>query len=420
MAEINYGELLTGQIKALGEQISTDKAERATADEKRKKEIDEMLAAHTAQLAELKKHQEAKERAALPGLEYGAKGEADKPTWTRLLQIVAEPSRLKQKEYGAEREMIEQVQKVAINAGTGASGGFLVPTTMRQGIIPELRERSIARMLGATVLSGLTPGAHQWAKSKGGITAVHLNTEGEESGTESVPTFDLITTQPRTSAIFVPMTRGMMTQSAEAIEPWVRGEVAKLLALFQDKQFFVGTGAQGAPRGIFNHPSVGTFVFTEGSLSGVWGSLVDAVLDVRNAQATDLDGLGWACAPAARFWLAKIVDLNGRPLFDSLMNGDASKTGIPRNVMSYPLYDSAQIANSNAATENFMFGPWSQGVIAEWSTLELVLNTESDTNFLKARGTIRGIFDYDVAFFQPAAFTKADAFAANGAVPTTL
>lgn len=420
MPEINGSELILAELKKLDEKWVAEKAERLTADEARKKEIDAKLAAIETRQGELAAAQKKSAQFALPGMEYGAKGEADKPTWTRLLQLVAEPERRKNtKVYGPELEMIAEVQKTAINAGTGASGGFLVPTTMRAGIVPELRERSIARQLGATVISNLSPGSHQWARSKGGITAVHINTEGEESISESVPTFDQITTQPRTAACIIPMTRGMMTQSAEAIESWVRGEIAKIIALFEDKQFFVGLGGS-APRGIFNHPSVDTFAFTETTIKEVWGSLIDAVLDVRNAQATDLDGLGWATEPAARFWLARILDLQGRPLFDSLMNSDLSKTGIPRQVMSYPLFDSAQLDSGDAANRNFMFGPWSSGTLAEWSPLELALNTESDTNFLKARGSIRGLFDYDAAFFQPQAFTKATGFNSGAAVPTTL
>ncbi len=419
MPEINYGEMLAAEIKSLGDKISTDKAERATADEKRKTEIDASLAKLTSELGEVKAQLATHERHAITGIEYGAKGEKDKVTWTRLLQAVAEPQRLNHKDYGPEKEAIDYARKTAINAGTGASGGFLVPTTLMAGIVPELREKSVARKLGATVLTGLTPGAHQFAKSRGGITAVHINTEEEQSGTESVPTFDQITLSPRTAAAFVPMTRGMMNQSAEALEPWVRGEISKQIALLQDKQFFVGTGTAGAPRGVLNHPSIGTFTFAEGSISAVWGSLIEAVEDVRNAFALDLEGLGWVCEPAARFFLARILDLNGRPLFDSLMNGSASSTGVLKQIMGYPLEDTAQITASDSANRVFAFGPWSSGLIGEWGTLELVLNTESDTNFLKARGTVRGLFDYDTGVLQAAAFTKATGFN-SGTVPTTL
>jgi HK97 family phage major capsid protein len=418
MPEIQFTELAEQMKSALKDEFATFKSERATADEARKKEIDAALAANSARVETLEKQLAAANKASIPGLEYGAKGEADKPTWTRLLQIVAEPERIHRKEYGPEKEMIEHVRKTAINAGTGSGGGFLVPTSLRQGIIPELRGRSIARKLGATVITGLSPGAHQWAKNKGGITATHLNTEGEESGTESVPTFDLITTTPRTAAIFVPMTRGMMTQTAEAIEPWVRGEVAKIMALFEDKQFFVGAGGS-APRGIFNHPSVQTFTFTETSISAVWQSLVEAVEDVISANADELDGIAWAMEPLARLWLGRILDLQARPLFQELMNSSLAGDVAARRLAGYPVQESTQLVNT-AADRNVMLGPWSQGAIAEWSGLELILNTESDTNFMKARGTIRGLFDYDCAFFQPGAFTKASGFNSAAAVPTTL
>jgi HK97 family phage major capsid protein len=420
MPEINYGELIAGEIKSLADKIASDKAERATADESRKKEIDSTLAKLDNQLSEFKSQLAANQKHAITGIEYGAKGEKDKPTWTRLLQAVAEPQRLNHKDYGPEKEAIDYARKTAINAGTGASGGFLVPTSLMAGIVPELRERSVARQLGATVLSGLTPGAHQFAKSRGGITAVHINTEEEQSGTESVPTFDQITLSPRTAAAFVPMTRGMMNQSAEALEPWVRGEISKQIALLQDKQFFVGTGTAGAPRGVLNHPSVGTFDFVETSISSVWKSLVDAVEDVRNAFALDLDGLGWVCEPAARFWLARLTDTTGRPMFDALLNASASNSTVPKSILGYRIEDTAQVSASDSANRVMAFGPWSSGLIGEWGTLELVLNTESDTNFLKARGTVRGLFDYDAGVLQAAAFTKASGFNSAAAIPTAL
>lgn len=417
--EINYGELLSAQIKGIGDQIEKDKSERATADAARKKEIDEKLAAQAVEIAGLKKELEKAQRSVIPGLEYGSKGEADKPTWTRLLQLIVEPERIKRKEYGPEKEMIDTVQKTAINAGSGTGGGFLVPTNMRAGIIPELRGKSIARRLGATVLTGLTPGAHQWAKNRGGVSAVHLNTEGEESGTDAAPTFDAIVTTPRTAALFIPMTRGIMQQSAENVESWVRGEIADIIGKFEDKQFFVGTGAGGAPRGIFNHPSVQSFTFTETSISAVWASLVEAVEDVVTANADEMDGIGWAVEPLARLWLARILDLQARPLFQELLKAGLAE-GLPRTLLGYGLAESTQISSGDAANRNAMLGPWASGNIAEWGGLELALNTESDTNFMKGRASVRGLMDYDCVFFQPQAFTKASGFNSGAAVPTTL
>lgn len=419
MPEINFVEVLKADIKAVGDRIDAKIAERAVSEDAAKKAIDTEIAMLKTTVASLDARVKKSESFVIPGLEYGSKGEADKPTWTRLLQLVVEPGRMNQKEYGPEKEMIETVRKTAINAGSGASGGFLVPTNLRQGIIPELRGRSIARRLGATVLSGLTPGAHQWTKNRGGVSAVHLNTEGEESGVDQAPTFDAIVTTPRTAALFIPMTRGIMTQTAENVEGWVRGEIADIIGRFEDKQFFVGTGAGGAPRGIFNHPSVQTFSFVETGIAAVWQSLIEAVEDVVTANAEELDGIGWAVEPLARLWIARILDLQGRPLFQELLRAGFAE-GLPRTLLGYILAESTQISSGDAANRNAMLGPWSMGVLAEWGSLELALNTESDTNFMKGRASVRGLMDYDAAFFQPQAFTKASGFNSGATVPTAL
>lgn len=421
MPEINYGELIAGEVKSLADKIASDKAERATADESRKKEIDTTLAKLDGQLVELKAQLATHQKHAITGIEYGSKGEKDKPTWTRLMQLCMEPERRKNtKLYGPELEMIAEVQKTAINSGTGAQGGFLVPTNMMAGILPELRERSIARLAGATVLSGLAPGAHVFAKSKGGVTAQHLNTEGEQSGTDVVPTFDQVSIAPKTIACFVPMTRGMMTQSAEALEPWVRGEVAKQIALLQDQMAFLGTGVGGQPRGIFNHPSVLTLTPGATTDAGtVYAGLTAALLQIRNKNALGLSGLGWVCEPSVLYGLAKIVDTNKRPVFDSLLNGSFSGSNVPARLLGYPIFDSAQLATATPVTPGaarLAFGAWSSLVIGEWGSLELSLNDQSDTNFYKARGTVRGIMDYDIGSFYGDVVTTTAAFVANTGV----
>lgn len=419
MPEINYAEVLTGQLKTLTEQLSKDRAERATADEARKKEIDAALAATTAELAEIKKRIHVVDAGKIPGLEYGPKGEKGKLSWARTIQICAEPRRMDMPGYEIEKEAFEIMRHTAINAGTGAAGGFLVPTTMMDGIIPELRERSIARQLGATVMSGMSPGNYVLAKSKGGITAEHLNTEEEATGTESVATFDQITLTPRPIAAFVPLTRQMMTQSNESMESWVRREIAIQIALLQDKSFFVGTGALGAPRGIANHPSLQFETWTtNANASDTWNHLVQMILKSREKFALGLSGLGWAAAPKVLFALARLKDTTNRPLFQSLTEGSAATAGAPVSVMRYPVLDSAQLSTGNKDAERLLFGPFGDGVIGEWGTLELLMSEQTETNFRKGRATVRGIAEYDCNFFHGDAFVHAGSDAATPNVDT--
>lgn len=418
MPELDYGEILSGQIRELGENIAKEKAERATADAAKQKALDSTLAAQSVEIAELKKRLEKYEAAKIPGLEYGSKGEKDKLSWARVIQICAEPRRLMQPGYEVEREAYEIMQKTAINAATGAGGGFLVPTTMMEAIVPELRERSIARQLGATVISGLAPGAHQWAKSKGGITAEHLNTEEEASGTESVATFDTITLTPRPIAAFVPLTRQMMTQTSAGLEAWVRREIATQIALLQDKSFFVGTGTQGAPLGLANTTGVQSFasLWTYTNSGTLWGDLVQMVLLSREKFALGLSGLGWAMSPRVYYALAKLRDGQNRPVFQSLTDGTYAKSNVPPAVAGYPAFDSDQLKTGTNSAERIIFGPFGDGFIGEWGTLELAMSDQTETNFRKGRATVRGIAEYDAGFFHAPAFVQSVDFDTTNAL----
>ncbi len=420
--EITAKELGEQMKTLLTAEFSTLKAERATADESRKKEIDGSLASLATRLDGIEKRLVAENKASIPGLEYGRQAEKGKLSWARVMQICADPERMHKPGYETEKEAYEIQQKTAMNVGTGAAGGFLVPTTMMAGILPELRERSVARQLGATIMSGLSPGNYQLVKSKGGITAEHLNTENEDSGTESVATFDLLNLTPRPIASFVPLTYQMMTQSAESIEAWVRNEIATQIALLQDKSFFVGTGASGAPRGIFNHPSI-QFVDCQSTAvdttAEVWAALVSFVLKTRKKFALNLGGLGWVAAPDVLYHLAKVKDTTGRPVFDTLSTAAFSATQAPASVMRYPIVDSAQIQTGTATAERLMFGPWSAGVIAEWGSLRLAMSDQTETNFRKGRATVRGIAEYDCGFFYPDAFVHAGSDAATPNYNTT-
>lgn len=413
MPEINYGELLAADIKSLGDKIASDKAERATADESRKKEIDASLAKLDARLTELQSQLATREKHAITGLEYGTKGEKGKLSWCRLLQVCAEPRLLHQPGFEVEKEAYEIQQKTAMNTGTGSSGGFLVPTAMRTAIIPELEQESLARRLGVTVLSGLPPGNFTLPKSKGGIAAMHINTAGEQTGTETVDEFDEIRFSPRTLIAAVPMTRDMIKHAVAGNETWVRQRIVRKIASKQDQAYFVGTGASAETRGIAANSQVMTSV----SWSGVdyagadqtaTNKLIDMVLAVREKFALGLSNLAWVMAPKVLYHLAKMKDGQGRPLFSNFIEGDATKTLTPPSLLRYPAFDTDFIKTGTAATERVMFGPWGESIIAEWDGMELGISDQAGNNWLQGRATVRGIMDYDVGWLYPETFIKAE------------
>lgn len=413
MPEINYQELIRDEFKALREEESKARADRATADEAEKKKLDSRLAAIETRQGEILDSQKRAAQLAMPGLEYGKNGEKGKLSWCRLLQVCAEPRLLHQPGFETEKEAYEIQQKLAMNTGTGASGGFLVPTTMRTAIIPELEQESLARRLGVTVLSGLPPGNFTLPKSKGGISAMHINTAGEQVGTETVDEFDEIRFSPRTLIAAVPMTRDMIKHAVAGNESWVRSRIVRKIASKQDQAYFVGTGASAETRGIAANSQVMTSV----SWSGVdyagadqtaTNKLIDMVLAVREKFALGLSGLGWVMAPKVLYHLAKMKDAQGRPLFANFIEGDATKTLTPPSLLRYPAFDTDFVKTGTASTERIMFGPWGESIIAEWDGLELGISDQAGNNWLQGRATVRGIMDYDVGWLYPETFIKAE------------
>lgn len=424
MTEINGSELILGELKRLGDQWAAEKAERLTADEARKKEIDAKLAAIQADQEKLRDAQKSVAMLSLPGLEVG-KTSADKTraSWKRAMDVCVNPSLLDTKEYGLEREIQDQMQKAAMNTGTGAAGGFLVPTQMQDELKPQLRERSIARQLGVKVIDNMPPGIHVWVKSKGGITASHIDTEGEETGSETLATFDQVTVTPKGMAAFVPLTRQMMTQTSMDMEMWVRGEIATQIALLEDQSVFLGTGAVGAPRGVLRHPNLGFVSFAGVDYAGAdqtaTNKLIDMVLTSRNKFALGLSGLGWSAAPGVLYHLMKVKDGQGRPLFQTLLEGTAANWQTPSTLLRHPILDSDQIKTGTTTAERLAFGPWGEVIVPKWGTLTLGIGDQTETNWRKVRATVRGVQDYDVGVFYPDAFVHAGSDAATPDVDTT-
>lgn len=413
MPEINYQDLIRSEFKALRDEEAEARAKRATADEADKKALDVRLKAIEERQGEILKSQERAAQLAMPGLEYGKNGEKGKLSWCRLFQICAEPRLLHQPGFETEKEAYEIQQKTAMNTGTGASGGFLVPTAMRTAIVPELEQESLARRAGATVLSGLPPGNFTIPKSKGGITASHINTAGEQVGTETVDEFDEIRFSPRTLIALVPMTRDMIKHAVAGNESWVRQRIVRKIARAQDIAYFVGSGSNAEVRGI----SANSLVMTSVSWSGVdyagadqtaTNKLIDMVLAVREKFALGLSSLGWVMAPKVLYHLAKMKDAQGRPLFSNFIEGDATKVLTPPSLLRYPAFDTDFIKTGTAATERIMFGPWGETIIAEWDTLELGMSDQAGNNWLQGRATVRGIMDYDVGVLYPETFIKAE------------
>lgn len=427
---MEFTQELRDAIAGITTHIDEALAARVTAEAKIVKELDDRLAALEAYRVDLEAKLESAEKLYLPGVESMAStGDTKKFSWGRMAKLVAAPKRFEhQKEYGYEVDVwkhapqimsgIEDVEmKTAINAGTGASGAFLIPTELMAELIPVLEARSIAMQLGVTALNGLN-GVVQWTKNAGGVTAAYIDTETEATGAESVPTFSQIELRPHVMGSFVPLTWSMLNQPAMALDAWVRGRIAVKLALLEDNSIFQGDSNESQPRGIVNTTGISTMnwstnpgqpIFSSDSTTtqNITRGLRLHVKDLMDNNAFEgAERLGWALSPSALYAMSTTRDADGRDIF---LPTDQSQA-MPQRLIGYPALSSSQLEQTGNTAEFLLFGDFAQVINAHWGVMAFASSEETETNFRKLRTTIRGVWAHDVGVLEPLAFSNASNF----------
>ena len=418
MPTIEGLDILRESVEKASENVRVTLEEFKTAEGEERGKLAERLEGLEKQVTGLNSAlKEAESRPNFSGVEVTKSGEKEKFSFGRAAQLVTGIAKATDKEYGYEMEVFKAGQeqmdaqplelKTAVNAQTDAEGAFLIPTEVMDQIVPELESMEIAAQLGVTIINGLV-GNVMWVKEEGSISAVYVDTEAEESGSESVTTFSNIELRPHVCGAFVPLTYQMLRQPAMAMDQFISQRIAKKIALREDLSVFLGTGSNSEPRGVFNDPGITTSTQDLVGLTNVGGTsddsraaLIDAIDAVEDNDCFMNGRMGWAASNKVKYALAKVNDADGKPLYGSLETPSLS------SLLGYPLLSSTQLKNTADATaDRLIFGDWSEVVLGRWGTLALAASDTTETNFRKMRTTIRGIMAHDVAVLQPSCFTS--------------
>ena len=443
---INPSELILAELKALKVQMDAEKAERATADATRKAEIDQKLAAIEQRQNELKVFSEQAAALSLPGVTAGKKGEKGKFSFGRMAKLLCGVAKISDPEYGYEKDVNETMTKrldsmpaefkTALNAATDAAGAFLIPTELQAEIIPELEAMSIAAALGVQQIGGLV-GNVNWVREEGSFVASYIDTEVEDSAPETTTSFSSIEGRPHVLGAFVPLTWSMINQPAVAIEQWVRGRIAKKIALRRDKSVFRGTGGTSEPLGLLGLTGASAVPIITWPSSGVpsddeWGGgptpiqlISPALRKMMEKVATNnaFEGatkLGWATSPRLAFSISEVKDRDSNLVFirEALAAG-AANSGVLNSLLGYQLKMSTQLTETATTDEHLIFGDWATVLDLMWGMLAFASSTETETNFRKLRTTIRAVMAHDVIVTQPKAFSAAGKSSTDAGVDTT-
>ena len=297
------------------------------------------------------------------------------------------------KEAGFELEVSNDIGK---RMGKSTQG-FYMPTT-----VPFAARAQYAA--GATVLSGLVGNVD--IPRQIGASSTFWVTEGGNL-TESEATFDKVSLALKSIGTYSAITRQMLLQSTPDIEMLARADLIAQIALGLDAAALYGTGASGQPLGIANQSGVGSVVGGTNGAAITLDHLIDLETAIANANA-DVDSMAYLANAKTVGALKKLKSTTGQYLWTNLPNGARSAT--PGEVNGYPVARTNQARStltkgtaSGVCSEIYM-GNWSELLIGEWGTLEIMPNPYDATLFKQGGVLLRAMQSVDIAVRHGASF----------------
>lgn len=256
----------------------------------------------------------------------------------------------------AMRQAIDRTEQRDLTVGTNAAGGYLKGTDhLGSEFIDVLRNRMLARQLGARILTGLTGSVSIPKRTAGAVTYWVAESNAPTEGSN---TFGVLSLAPNNIAANVDYTRNLLLQSNPSVDALVNGDLAIGIALGIDKAVFHGAGTD-EPLGIDGTSGIGS---VSGTTLGYAG-MVEFQTDVAGSNAL-VENCAYVTTPAVAGLLMQRARFSNTDT--PLWKGNVLTS---EDVCGFKGRTSNQIA-----TANMFFGDFSQIIIAEWGVLELVVD----------------------------------------------
>lgn len=244
-------------------------------------------------------------------------------------------------------------------------------------------------MMGATILRGLT-GNLELPRLVGSGTAgwVAEHTDSNRSDT----TFGKKAMGPKTVTAEYELSRRMLLQSNQALEPILRADLAYLLAQALDSAGLRGGGAN-EPTGILGDDDV------QSVDGGVFSS--DIAADLIAALETDnVSGTaGFLTNPSVMSAARKIKDSTGRSIgLSEIFHQERveSSTQVPSDI--------GDTSDKNA----LIYGEWASLYVGYWSGVDLLVNPYHADVASKGGALLHAFLDADVVVRHPEGFRYAE------------
>ncbi len=316
----------------------------------------------------------------------------------RELEIVAEQRRLTGKQ--CEGFLVpfdclapRMERRVLTYAGDGSN---LVSTEVLQNeFITALQPMSVATLLGARVLTGLTSDITLPRQDSRAPTGAWF---GENSSINTADmSFDQVTGTVKHYGGITSFGRKIVISATPGVEQIARQLMMSNLAGGLDLGTMKGAGAP-APTGITQTANIHTK--TSSSANPTYAEVLDAVAKVKNSNVP-MGSLGWAMNAFAEAKFKSITKVSSDAGAGFLMSDDGRLGGAPSAVTSQL---AGNPATSPATDGEAIFGAWSEVIIGMWGGVEILVNPYEADAYSKGNVWVRAIIDADVLVRHPEAF----------------
>ena len=189
----------------------------------------------------------------------------------------------------------DRLYKTAMSYLDQTTGGAMVAPPQFGDLIPILRNKAVLQNIGATNVPLPTQGAVKYPRQSGVSTT--YETPENTAGTESNPTFDDVTLDPKQFICLVRASNQLLTFAPGVAEAAIRDDMSQQAALQFDYAGLQGAGGPNRVKGLINQPGISTVVaYTTGTNGNTW-SPRDTARMLKAAMIRNSDIKTWVMRP---------------------------------------------------------------------------------------------------------------------------
>lgn len=252
----------------------------------------------------------------------------------------------------------------ALGTNVADAGGFIVPPTVSNEIIPLLYPQSVVRQAGAMVVQ-MPTGTLRIPKLTGGASAAYVGENANIAASQQ--TFGQITMTFRKLAALVPVSFDLIRYSSPSADAIIRDDIVRQIASAENSAFLRADGTASNPKGMRYWATAANTLTSAGTyatLANIVTDLGAAMLALINANVP-LTRAAFFITPSTWWRWYSAVATTGQFIYrDEMSRG---------TIMGYPFYRSTQIPltlGSGSQTE-WMFVDMADVVIGEGTSLRI-------------------------------------------------